>query len=356
MKKKPKRSGEIVHDIAPGEKKKLTHWIREENHDIKAWPELFPDGLNGFHDPNRIRKISANQNFNHKIYSKNKKFAQDADFIFAAQQYLERHAFENQVTISFQRGIPIKGTDGKIKNNDAIDVFKKIPGTPSYWKLFRNEIFARMEQLGPFTFFFTLSSAEMRWPEVILSILHTNEEVKNISYNPGWEEDENNIIIHYEDKDMPLPEYKEKYISRNKSQFFKDHFLLITRIFDNKVKAFIKLLTANGEVGYYSYRIEFQLRGMPHVHGVFWLRHDLIKPFLDDKNEYKDDDIDELVDKWVSCSLDTGDDKLNQLVQEVNVHRHTKSCKKGKMNCRFHFPKLPSIKTIIAGMLLRFYT
>ena len=137
MKKKPKRSSETVHDIAPGEKKKLTHWIREKNHDIKAWPELFPDGLNGLYDPNRIRKISASQNFNHKMYSKNKKYSQDADFIFAAQQYLERHAFENQVTISFQRGITIKGADGKIKSNNAVDTFKKIPGTPSYWKVFR---------------------------------------------------------------------------------------------------------------------------------------------------------------------------------------------------------------------------
>lgn len=196
----------------------------------------------------------------------------------------------------------------------------------------------------------------MRWPEVTLAIIHT--KVKSISYDPGWEEDENKIIIHIdeeEEEELSLPEYKEKYLNRNKSQFFKDHFLLITRIFDNKVKAFIKLLTANGEVGYYSYRIEFQLRGMPHVHGVFWLRQDLIRPFLNDENEYIDDEVHKLIDKWVSCSLDTGDDKLNQMVQEVNVHRHTKSCRKGKTNCRFNFPRLPSAKTLIAGMLHRPY-
>ena len=181
----------------------------------------------------------------------------------------------------------------------------------------------------------------MRWPEVTLSILHTTG--KKISYDPGWEEDESKIKID----DTPLPEYKESI--RNKSQFYKKHFLLITRIFDNKVKAFIKLLMANGEVDYYSYRIEFQIRGMPHVHGVFWLRNDLIKPFLDVNNEYKDDEVDKLIDKWVSCSLNTGDEKLNTLVQEVNVHRHTRSCRKGKTNCRFHFPRLPSRKTLIAG-------
>ena len=46
------------------------------------------------------------------------------------------------------------------------DVFKTVPGTPAYWKQFGNETFARMEQLGPFNFFFTLSCAEMKWSEV----------------------------------------------------------------------------------------------------------------------------------------------------------------------------------------------
>ena len=181
----------------------------------------------------------------------------------------------------------------------------------------------------------------MRWPEVTLSILHTTG--KKISYGPGWEEDETKIEID----GLTLPEYKETI--RNKSQFYKDHFLLITRIFDNKVKAFIKLLTTNGEVDYYSYRIEFQVRGMPHVHGVFWLRQDLIKPYLNENNEYNDNTIHEVIDKWVSCSLNTGDEKLNKLVQEVNVHRHTKSCRKGKTTCRFNFPRLPSPNTFIAG-------
>ena len=78
----------------------------------------------------------------------------------------------------------------------AFDVFGKIPGTPQYWKIFRNELFARMEQLGPFHFFFTLSAAEMRWPEVSTAILHYEQSIDKIVYQQGWELDEKQIIIY----------------------------------------------------------------------------------------------------------------------------------------------------------------
>ena len=181
----------------------------------------------------------------------------------------------------------------------------------------------------------------MHWPEVTVSILNTMG--KNITYDKGWEEDENMIKID----NVPLPEYKKKI--RNKTDFFKKHFMLITRIFDNRIKAFLKLLTSTGMVEHYTYRIEFQLRGMPHLHGVFWLNKEEIDYCKNSDGEYIDDKVTDLIDKWVSCSLNTQDDRLDSLVKEVNVHRHTPSCGKGRsVGCRFHFPKLPSRKTLIA--------
>ena len=345
LRKKTKRSSNFFYEIAPGERKKLNDWIREENHDTKAFPELFPDGKNGLHDKSRKRKISPIQNYSHKILNKNKKFSKDPDFVFVAQQYLEKHSFENQISISLQRGVLTNALEGgkEIRSHNAIDVFKVIPGTPPYWKGYRNEIFARMEQLGPFQFFFTLSSAEMHWPEVAVAILHTIG--KTVSYEKGWEEDDTKIKID----GISLPKYKKKEW-RYRSKAYKDNFLLITRIFDNKVKAFVKFLTATGDVEHYTYRIEFQVRGMPHVHGVFWLKKEIIEKYKTN-DEYDDIKVVELIDQWISCSLDTGIEKLDQLVAEVNVHGHTKSCQKGKSFCRFNFPRLPSNETLIAGPL-----
>ena len=90
----------------------------------------------------------------------------------------------------------------------VVDVYKRIPGTPAYWKLFRNEIFARMEQLGPFQFFFTLSPAEMHWPEDATSILHTIG--KKLVYEDGWEEDQNKIKIEDEGKLTLIPNSRVK--------------------------------------------------------------------------------------------------------------------------------------------------
>ena len=349
LEKKPKRSSNFVHVIAPGQRKKLSFFLTEENHDINAFPDLFPNGKGGLHDKTRKRQISAVQNYNQKTLNHDRRFAEDADFLFVAQQSLEKHSFENQITISTQRGVA-SNTKNVLKNNSVIDIFKTVTGTPMYFKKFRNEIFARMEQLGPFHFFVTLSAAEMHWPEVTASILHI--QGKKIIYESGWEEDEDKITIlvieDNKEKYIPLSEYQRRFI-RNKTDFLKNNFLLITRMFDARVKAFIKLMTADGKFSHYSYRIEFQLRGMPHLHGVFWLNENEIKDCIDENGQYKDKNVVEMIDKWISCSLDTGSEKLNKLVKDVNVHGHTNSCSKGKtLDCRFSFPKLPSRRSLIA--------
>ena len=70
-------------------------------------------------------------------------------------------------------GKMVKTSDGNkiMKGGDSFSIFRNIPGTPSYWKGFRNEILAKIEQLGPFHMFFTLSCAEARWDQVIASVL-----------------------------------------------------------------------------------------------------------------------------------------------------------------------------------------
>jgi hypothetical protein len=53
LRKKPRRCSNFVHEIAPGETKKLSVWIRKINYDILGFPELFPNGKGGLHDKSR---------------------------------------------------------------------------------------------------------------------------------------------------------------------------------------------------------------------------------------------------------------------------------------------------------------
>ena len=96
--------------------------------------------------------------------------------------------------------------------------------------------------------------------------------------------------------------------------------------------------------------MSYVISGMPHVHGVIWLKEETVKPYLLENGEFNYETVHGLIDQWTSCSLDTGDEELNLLVKEVNTHHHTSSCQK-KGHCRFNFPRLPSKRTIIATPL-----
>ena len=217
-----------------------------------------------------------------------------------------------------------------------------------------------MEQLRPFLFFFTLSCAERIWAEVFCSILQSQGH--NVIFDETtWDGDEEEILID----GIPLPDYKENHLNMSVTDFVKKYYVIITRIFDNRVKAFIKniLMNIDPNVEYYWYRVEFQARGMfvyllifpstkfscigmPHVHGVLWYNREALDDYMDN-GVINPEKLPALVEKWISCSLKNDSEELNELVRKVQIHKHTPSCqRKGK--CRFSYPRFPSERTIIA--------
>ena len=169
-------------------------------------------------------------------------------------------------------------------------------------------------------------------------------------------------------KIITLDSYLERYLRQhtmNRTDFLKDHFLLITQIFDKRANDFLETVMKEYGIEDYSFRVEFQLRGLPHIHGVGWLKTILLKNCLDksgtfiitdDNNDFNEDLI-KLIEEWISCSKSTEDDDLNKIVKEVQVHKHTKkSClKRGDGCCRFGFPRPPSNKTLISRPINEIY-
>ena len=92
--------------------------------------------------------------------------------------------------------------------------------------------------------------------------------------------------------------------------------------------------------------------GLPHIHGVAWINRKWLENFGIHGNliDYPEETV-KLVDMVMSCSLSNESEKLNKIVSEVQIHHHTKSCRKYGTKCRFGFPKLPSKKTILAKPL-----
>ena len=115
------------------------------------------------------------------------------------------------------------------------------------------ELQAMVENEGPFTMFFTLSAADTRYPENFTSLLQDH----NISY--VYREGQEECLID--------GETIEKFLEKNSTKyaFIRDNILTATRNYHFRVRSFIRIIVMNkfSEMlcKFYSYRVEFQLRG-----------------------------------------------------------------------------------------------
>ena len=103
--------------------------------------------------------------------------------------------------------------------------------------------------------------------------------------------------------------------------------VLVARHFQYRVEIFFKVIVLDGSLGktsHYAIRVEFQVRDTPHIHFFIWL---LNAPNL--PRETKDEYI-----QWVDSIIRTDmpnyviEKELFELVKTVQVHRHSKTCRK----------------------------
>ena len=340
--------GRSSFEIAPGENKIPRNRLMVHDSDVKAFPKHYPTGQYGINFP-RKHKLTNQMFFNQRLLNEDERFSKDNFYLFMASTLIEQEQLEKQVNISGMRGSSVRNASGEavIKLQDLYSVFKTLKGTPKYWQTAKYELMAKVKQLGPFHLFYTFSCGEMRWTEVFISILkrlgHT------IVYPEKWDGNDAEVLV---DGQTELWEFVNN-MSQSKSEILRGFSFLITRLFDARVKSFIKnILMGRGKgkinLAYYSYRVEFQARGMPHIHGVAWIEEDElakreITGYLCDQPRKTE----ELAVELISCELPESDEELRSIVSEVQRHKHTKSCRKYTGSCRYGFPKLPSPKTFM---------
>ena len=177
-------------------------------------------------------------------------------------------------------------------------------------------------------------------------------------------------------------------------ELIRKNVVLATRIFHHRVKQFIsKVVMAKSNplsVRYYSYKVEFQQRGAGHVHGVLWLDLQRLEHLVEgedgDLRQPTDAELDmnpdfplrgiasafrklrnnteleprelealtRMIEEFTSVSIHpsvVGED-VSRIVQEVNIHKHTATCRKGgRTTCRFHYPRPPAPYCIISKPL-----
>ena len=114
------------------------------------------------------------------------------------------------------------------------------------------EVIAMTKQLGPPSWWMTLSCADLRWKEIykILSKLKGREMT-----------DDEIAALSYDEKCKMLNSYPV---------VVAEHFhFRLERLFKDLI-----LSTSNpiGKVQHYAIRIEFQFRGSPHAHCFIWVK------------------------------------------------------------------------------------
>ena len=118
------------------------------------------------------------------------------------------------------------------------------------------------------------------------------------------------------------------------------------RMFQYRLDAFVITFLKSsaqpiGEVIEYVICIEFQARGSPHAHTLIWIKDAPKLGYADEA------DVKAFIDKYISCSLPDNDQALRDLVEGLQIHRHSPTCRQTG-SCRFNYPKPPSPYTVIS--------
>ena len=253
--------------IAPGEGKTANVRLREEHLDAKAFPRHHPTGMYGLNHPREV-KLTPSMYFRQRLRNEDDRFSKDPFYIFMAASIIEINSIERQIDISGVKGKPGTIGDGEVKLHltDMFDIFKKIKGTPKYWQTAKNELVAKIKQLGSFQLFYTFSCGEMRWSDIFLTLL--KRKGFKVQIPAYWDGNDSTLLV----EGRELWDYVNNVMSEKKHELFKEYTFLITIMFNARVDTFIKnILLGSGvnkvPISCYSYRVEFQARGLPHIHG-----------------------------------------------------------------------------------------
>ena len=138
--------------------------LTSEHWDAQAFPMKHPDGCNNLHQKRDV-KLTDQYYFVQRLRNLDPRFREDTSYLFAAAAYLEKKTMQKNINVSYLRGTKSMSNSGQnvYSLKDGFSVFDCISNTPTYWKKAKYEMMAKLDNHGPFQFFFTLSCADMLW-------------------------------------------------------------------------------------------------------------------------------------------------------------------------------------------------
>ncbi|XP_055088458.1 uncharacterized protein LOC117393626, partial [Periophthalmus magnuspinnatus] len=317
---------EGILNLAPAEGNSPVSLLSDKENEAKCFPKEFPFGRNTFHSPRPV-PLTMCRYFINRLLHVDGRFAQNFKFLFLALYMLEVQQVVSKVSIALRKGqsgqTNAAADEGTLENllqyDNGYRFMQPIRGTPPFWQSAQKDLFACIRQLGIPTWFCSFSSADLRWPSLLKTLLKQEGSTRSVE-DLDWAE---------------------------RCDLLRRHPVTAARMFDSRWRRFLRKVILSpahpiGKVIDYFYRVEFQQRGSPHVHCLFWIEN---APKL---GVNTDEEVVQFVDKYVTCELPSDPDLLEK-VTSVQQHskRHSKTCKKNNKVCRFNFPRPVSARTFI---------
>ncbi|CAG4958798.1 unnamed protein product [Colias eurytheme] len=292
--------------------------LREQRAEELAWIRLFPDGRNGLREQRPV-PITPLDYYQTRVMSNDKRF-QFNEYIFYALSLVELCKAQQNVSVCGRlRQDGAEPTD--VVQNVHL-VMRNIRGTSAYWHKAYTDLLAMVKNLGPPHWYLTLSCNDLNWPDMLKALLVADGR-PNFSFEDLTFLEKQHLVESY-----PVT------LSR---QFMLRLNTLFTRLRREEDPILGKKIID------FWWRIEFQLRGSPHVHMVLWCAN---MPAFDTPEGIQ------LLERVVTCEVPDAEDdsEMHDLVVQLQTHRHTQTCFKNNRNvCRFAFPQCCQIQILFSG-------
>ncbi|XP_078794817.1 uncharacterized protein LOC101164028 isoform X2 [Oryzias latipes] len=322
---------EDILNLAPAEGNNPVRLLTNRENEAKCFPVIFPDGKNVYHESRKF-KLTLSRYFNNRILHADGRFAQNVEYIFFAQYMSEVEKVVSSVSVALRKEKSGSASEGVSADAHSEKTLKKlleadqgfcflrpIRGTPAFWQATQKDLLACVRQLGIPTWFCSFSAADMRWKNLLDTVLRQEGRTQTAD-QLDWAE---------------------------RCELLRRNSVTAARMFDFRWHCFLRVVLMSpanpiGKIVDFFYRIEFQQRGSPHVHVLFWIEG---APRIGKESE---EEVAAFIDRYVTCEIPQ-DEVLKEIVLAVQQHsrNHTKSCKKGGTKCRFNFPKTASGRTFV---------
>ena len=325
------QDGDRILSFAPGEGSRPLGMFTDKDSEFLYFPTIYC-GKRQADNNERLVPVHYSTMCKWELRSKDRRVAQSVPNIFYKLKKLQIRQIQGSASLSLRK-CKTKGktyTAGDLKSESSVNklinldegfrVLRNLRGSPPYLERCKKDLFAMIRQLGNPTWFCSFSAAETRWTHLIKILGRPNESKS------------------YTDDEVRQMSWQKK------SELIQKDPVTCARNFDHMVQLFIHDFIKSschpiGEVVDFFYCVEFQQRGSPHIHGLFWIKN------APEYGRDCDENIIKFVDSYVSCKADVDD--LSDLVN-LQRHKHSKTCKKkGHAICRFNFPLMPMPRTMI---------